>query len=225
MERHRANRKPLNGFGKPMLDIHQVMTSLSDRRPIFHSEADFQFALAWHIKETKGDAVGSAWNTNPCHTNFSRMQLDIWLPSEGTVIELKYPRTKLDVTSNGEHFLLKDGADDLDRYDFVKDVSRIEGVIDKRSDATHGFAVLLTNTERHWKQPTRTGKTPNDSSFRIHDGRRLAGELDWVKNAPDKERANPIQLSGAYDLKWYEYSDLEAGNKSLFRYLAVEVGG
>ena len=207
-----------------MLDIHRVMKSLSERRPIFHSEADFQFALAWQIKETKGDAEVRL-EYKPLPYEFSRMQLDIWLPSEGTVIELKYPRTKLDVTSNGEHFLLKDGADDLDRYDFVKDVSRIEGVIDKRSDATHGFAVLLTNTESLWKQPTRTWETTKDASFRIHDGRRLAGELDWVKNAPDKERANPIQLSGAYDLKWYEYSDLETGNKSRFRYLAVEVGG
>lgn len=36
-------------------DIHAVMGQLAHRRPIFHSEADFQFALAWRIKETLPD--------------------------------------------------------------------------------------------------------------------------------------------------------------------------
>ena len=32
-----------------MLDIHGLMSKLRKRRPIFHSEADFQHALAWEI--------------------------------------------------------------------------------------------------------------------------------------------------------------------------------
>ena len=32
-------------------DIHNIMHRLSLWRPIFHSEADFQFSLAWIIKE------------------------------------------------------------------------------------------------------------------------------------------------------------------------------
>ena len=31
------------------LDIHNLMQGLSYSRPVFHSEADFQHALAWHI--------------------------------------------------------------------------------------------------------------------------------------------------------------------------------
>ena len=34
-----------------MINIHEVMTELAKMRPIFHSEADFQFALAWQIRE------------------------------------------------------------------------------------------------------------------------------------------------------------------------------
>jgi hypothetical protein len=37
------------------LDIHGLMQRLSKSRPIFHSEADFQFALAWRIKESMPD--------------------------------------------------------------------------------------------------------------------------------------------------------------------------
>ncbi len=33
------------------LDIDEIMCQLSKCRPIFHSEADFQFSLAWMIKE------------------------------------------------------------------------------------------------------------------------------------------------------------------------------
>lgn len=33
------------------LDIEKCMKSLSEKRPIFHSEADFQFALAWEIQK------------------------------------------------------------------------------------------------------------------------------------------------------------------------------
>lgn len=32
-------------------DIHDILHQLSIKRPIFHSEADFQFSLAWMIKE------------------------------------------------------------------------------------------------------------------------------------------------------------------------------
>jgi hypothetical protein len=32
------------------------MTALSSTRPVFHSEADFQFALAWAIKELNPSA-------------------------------------------------------------------------------------------------------------------------------------------------------------------------
>ena len=32
-----------------MLDISDLMTGLAVSRKVFHSEADFQHALAWHI--------------------------------------------------------------------------------------------------------------------------------------------------------------------------------
>ena len=206
-----------------MLDIHSIMHGLAEKRPIFHSEADFQFALAWSIKEIVPNCEVRL-EFKPFPYESGRMHLDIWLPSERTVIELKYPSTSLDVTSNEEHFLLKEGADDLDRYGFVKDVARIEQVIGARRDATHGFAVLLTNNDRLWKEPTRTWQTTNDAWFRIHDGHRITGELDWVKKAPDKQTATPIKLRATYGMRWNDYRDLKSGKNSRFRYLVVEVG-
>ena len=214
-----------------MLDIHSIMRGLAQKRPIFHSEADFQHALAWQVKEIHQETE-IRLEYKPFPYESSRMHLDMWLPSERTVIELKYPPTSLDVTPNEEHFLLKEGADDLDRYGFVKDISRIEQVIGARSDVSRGFAVLLTNNDRLWKEPTRTWRTTNDAWFRIHDGRWITGEMDWVKKAPDKQTATSIKLCGTYEMQWHDYRDLETldstqihkGTKFKFRYLAVEVG-
>ena len=47
-----------------MLDIHQIMADLAKRRPVFHSEADFQHALAWLIHETR-PGCGCAFGVQP----------------------------------------------------------------------------------------------------------------------------------------------------------------
>lgn len=36
-------------------DLEKCLSSLKTKRPVFHSEADFQFALAWEIKELYPD--------------------------------------------------------------------------------------------------------------------------------------------------------------------------
>ena len=36
-------------------NIHKILSELSKERQIFHSEADFQHALAWKIHETYKD--------------------------------------------------------------------------------------------------------------------------------------------------------------------------
>lgn len=34
-----------------MINMNKVLSTLSVKRPIFHSEADFQHSLAWEIRE------------------------------------------------------------------------------------------------------------------------------------------------------------------------------
>lgn len=48
-----------------MLDIHDLMRGLAKKRPIFHSEKDFQFALAWHIREEFRQPVRLEWKPFP----------------------------------------------------------------------------------------------------------------------------------------------------------------
>ena len=83
------------------LDIRSVMDSLSERRPIFHSEADFQHALAWRIHEmAPGCQVRLEFNPFP--KDDRRSYLDIWLPDLGIALELKFRREALRRTAWGK---------------------------------------------------------------------------------------------------------------------------
>lgn len=204
-----------------MLNIHELMKRLSERRPIFHSEADFQFALAWHIKETFPRCeVRLEWKP----FLMENLHIDLWLPTYATAIELKYPASEpLDVCHNGERFKPGRYQPEQARYDFVKDIGRIERIVAERDDVEHGFAVLLTNRERLWKTPIPKWEDTYGAAFRIHTGRELSGTRAWSPKRKSSTRGNPIHLQGSYEMCWRDYYSFDAGGRSRFRYLAVEV--
>ena len=211
----------------PPLDIHQVMAGLSSRRPIFHSEADFQHALAWHIHETRPDC-DVRLEFDPFPAGGGRMAVDIWakLQQATVAIELKYTTRGLQQESQGEHFVLRQhAAGPPRRYDYVKDIQRLEYTLQIPNPADYGFAILLTNSPTYWTPPTHPDTT--DAAFRIHDGGRLGeGELRWGDNAAAgtmKTREDPIQLARSYALIWRDYSAFGNRPGAQFRYLAVAV--
>ena len=200
-----------------VLDIHGIMKGLAENRPIFHSEADFQFALAWHIRETVPECE-IRLEFNVFHDESEWKHLDIWIPSHRVAIELKHPTKKLSVEHKDERFELKNtGRGGNGRYNCVKDIARVERIIEQDPDA-HGFTVLLTNSRDLWN----SGRTSNEDAFRLHQGRVLTGRLDWASNPPkDKDSIN---LNGSYEMCWCDYSNLGSQKNSQFRYLAVKVG-
>ena len=206
------------------LDIHNLMQGLSYSRPIFHSEADFQHALAWHIHRVMPDSHVRL--EYPIRYDDSTMYLDIWLSKNRIAVELKYPTQMLDLNRESERFLLVNhGAQPPRRYDFLKDVQRLERVVAEKS-ARGGYAVLLTNHPYYWENPTQGWRTAIDTDFRLHEGRTVSGRLEWSKRAgagTTRGRQAPIDLFGSYNLRWRDYSRLGGSNNQLFRYLAVAV--
>ncbi len=208
------------------LDIHALMQELSQSRPIFHSEADFQHALAWKIREVMPDSQIRL--EYPFRHDGNPMYLDIWLPTERMAIELKYLSRRLEQEYEGEHFALKDqSAHDVRRYDFLKDVQRLESVVEHAEQSTRGgVAVLLTNDSAYSKSPTSRWETTNDAAFRLHEGRKATGNLVWSERTGQgtmKGREDPIRLSGSYTTHWRDYSRLGESNNKRFRYVAVEI--
>ena len=202
-----------------MVDIRNTLSELAKERPIFHSEADFQHALAWKIHEGCGSCCVRLEYPPPGVVN--RVHLDVWVKHEGAtiVIELKYRTAELKTQCHGERFDLKPhSAPDLGRYGFIEDVQRLESIVQNYGADAVGYAVLLTNDHLYWLPPRK--KLPNDRQFRVHEGRTIAGTLRWQEDAED-----PVVLSGRYGLRWEDYSSSAKNKKNgQFKYLLVTVG-
>ena len=153
------------------------------------------------------------------------MYVDIWLPTIGTVIELKYRTAELDTSSDGERYQLT-GQGGGRRYESVKDIARVELMVARHKSIHRGFAVLLTNAASYWNSPSARWKTTTDAAFRLHDGRKLCGELKWSDNASKKTmegREDPITLVGDYMLRVARLFEISVQTYGIFRFLAVPV--
>ena len=220
----RHARAETTGRSRLPLDIDSLMEGLSRSRPVFHSESNLQYALAEHIR--KKIPCSQVRREYTFRYRDSMMRLDIWLPKERIAIELKYPTRMLELEWGNEEYLLADhGAHPPRRYDFLKDVQRLERIVSE-GDAAGGFAVLLTNHPYYWKSPTRRWRSAIDADFRLHERRKVTGRLAWSEHAgagTTRDRVAPIEIIGPYDLHWRDYSRLGLGNNRQFRYLALSI--
>ncbi|MHC4132461.1 MAG: hypothetical protein ACYSSP_10765 [Planctomycetota bacterium] len=216
-----------------MMNITKILENLSNERPVFHSEADFQHSFAWHIHKILPDAkirLEYPVDVTEDGRNY-RLYLDVWLDiNEATYgIELKYKTVKLNHSYKGENFILKNqAAEDTGRYDFLKDAQRLETLVQSQTIAS-GYALLLTNAHLYWTPPARETV---DKDFRIHENRKIfAGqELQWTSNASKgttDKREEPIVMKKNYNLFWKTYSNLayqEHTKGTEFKVLVLKLG-
>ncbi|AWI13517.1 hypothetical protein CQJ30_15990 [Caldibacillus thermoamylovorans] len=203
-----------------MFSIKQEMKKLAQKHPFFSSKEAFknsfkhQLQEKFRVIENKDfhGCVVDLWVEDPN----SEQQYAIYLMNklagltikqENQLIELKHHR-----------------AQDIGRYDFLKQVEKLEKITKGRNNIK-GIAILLTNDHLYWNEPTRANTV--DSYFRIHENRVLTGELKWLEHASAgtiKERENPIVIKGTYKLQWQHYSTVSNEKHGEFCYLAVHVG-
>ena len=204
-------------------DLHPVVTELSKRRPVFHSEADFQFALAWEIKHHCNDLdVRLEIPATPGIT----LDLLITNPTLGksTAVELKYKTASWTGVHEGESFRLRNhGADDLGGYDAIKDITRLETLV-AEGRASDGVLVFLTNESLYWRKRADTARITNAHQFRIHEEITLSGVRSWGPNTggSSRGRENALALRDEYPMSWHDYSDVGQRNGQ-FRFNEVYV--
>lgn len=158
-----------------MLDIHNLMADLALHRPIFHSEADFQHALAWQIHKAIPNCEIRL--EMPYRRPQGNWYLDIWLSTSRIAIELKHRTKPLELKYKAEHFLLSDRNFPPGRYDFFKDIQRLERMVADRKIKS-GFGVLLTNGLSYWDPPKgESWRKTTDAAFRLHEDQKITGEL------------------------------------------------
>ena len=205
-----------------MVEPLQIIQTLGKSRTVYHSEKDFQHAFAWELHRS-----GSEWDVRlevPVRTSVGAIHLDVVArsPLGQVAIELKYKTRKLVVEANGEDFnLASHAAQDLARYDFFKDLARVEAFAHAGPNRT-GYAVFLTNDSAYWKAPSGVGH--GYGAFAMNDGRDVSGNLCWGERASEgtrKGRHDEIAIGGRYHLQWMRYSSLAVKAYGDFRYLCV----
>ncbi|NLJ35946.1 MAG: hypothetical protein GX358_06940 [candidate division WS1 bacterium] len=216
-----------HGWDSNMIDVPGIMVELAQSRPIFHSEADFQHALAWSIREAVPGC--NVRLEKPFTVNGNRIYADIWVsgPDGQELIEVKYKTRQLTANLGDEDYLLKEqSAQNQGRCDVCKDIWRVEqfcsSVVGGR-----GWVLLLTNDSAYWSPPaSATPVDAADAAFRLHEENTIGGVLSWGSNASagtTEGRATPIELAGSYLLRWQPFSQLDMAGYSEFRFLAIRV--
>lgn len=194
---------------------------LAPRRPVFHSEADFQHSLAWQLQLDHPDAH-IRLETRPLRDRAVFLDLAVNIAGMKTAVELKYLARDLVCDVGGERFELRaQSTHPVRRYDVVKDIRRLEEVV-KAGAADVGVMVAITNDSSYWT-PGRPGTV--DAAFRLHEGAVLRGRVGWAAHAgagTTSKRTEIISLTGSYRVRWSDYSDTgePAGR---FRMLVLEV--
>lgn len=173
------------------LDIHDAMHALAADRPVFHSEADFQHALAWRLQRSDGQRSLRLETRAPLDETLYIDVVATDADGTRTAIELKYWTKRLEVDLDGEPFRLRNqGAHDISRYDLVKDITRVERLV-RAGVADSGWVVALTNDHNYWSPATRVDTI--DAAFRLSEGRVLP---DALPGPTTPAPAPPAPVSG-----------------------------
>lgn len=164
-----------------MLNLHSLIGAIAARRPVFHSEADFQHAFAWelHLQFPEGHIRLERL----VESTLGSLHMDVTAELDGRLhaFELKYKTRAMAMRIGSELYALQEHvAQPIGRYDFLKDVARLEAITQNRQ-ASVAYAIFLTNDSAYWAEPRSVDDT--SAAFSLHDGRVLSGRLDWSPRA------------------------------------------
>jgi hypothetical protein len=205
--------------------MNLIMSKLKSKRQIFHSEADFQFALAWEIQREHPEVEVRLEYAYKIGEKLYHIDILVIHDNQYIPIELKYKTLKKSVIFESEEFHLKNhGAQDLGKYDLLKDVVRVESVLQDHDKFVDGHIIMLTNDPSYWKKDSKENTCCAD--FSIADGRVVTGNMAWADHTGAgtmKNREEPISLTGRYNLKWYNFSKFDDKRNGQFRYLLLDV--
>lgn len=217
----------LNTATKTRFDIYRILEELSKTNPLFCSELEFQFYLAWKIKELYSEQFKICIEYPLKNYEGKNRNIDLVLiDSVGAYIpiELKYKTNKFEMAFNGTNYKLKDqSANDLTKYGHIKDISRIEYFKETEDKFLVGYAITITNQSRTWQRISNPHQT--DYEFSLEDGSKLCrGIKKWQKcvSNHNENRNPPVTLKNDYDVHWRDFYDFNKPH-GMFKVLVTEV--
>lgn len=200
-----------------------VCRFLDENDKLLFNERDLQMNLAIYLKERGHyDRVEVEYyiptemlpDYKKLDPKNDRLYLDIVVVKDGMYvpIELKYKTKETDLkierfgelcteaSDDTEKDVLKNqGAQNLGRYNFWKDVKRIELVKQKFDAVLGGVAVFVTNDTLYLKQPT---KRSSNILFSMADGKQLM-QKHWRKADSKLAKKYPnFEVEKEYSIQW-----------------------
>ena len=191
-------------------DINNVLQSLSKKRPLFHNERDFQFELAWQIKELYDCDIRLEYYYKT-EANGKRNYIDIiaFDNSHCIAFELKYKTKRFYGKVEKEDYNLKyQSARDLGCAYVLSDLCRLQKLITSESIIggkliDKGYVILLTNDEKYKKgfvEKTLFAK------YGLINGKVIEGDMCFPRSYNGKELS---QTSAAI----FKNTDLDFGKE------------
>ena len=202
------------GLAKTLRD--DILAFISQQTELMFNEIDFQIQLALYLRSSGHyDDVDVEYSLPkdimPDYDWDSNLRIDLVVSRDGKYcpVELKYPTCKVTkaISRFGKHIpeavvMKNQGAQDIVRYNFWKDVRRIE-VLNSRFDSVEGgIAVIMTN-DSSYVRPVR----PDSSCapFSTSEGNVVGpGTVDWQNMPTVRENHPPFTLNGSYTARWHQ---------------------
>lgn len=217
----------LNSVLNTKFDIYRVIEELSKTNPLFNSELEFQFYLAWKIKELYKDIYTICLEYPLKNYQEKNRNIDLVLVCNngGLIpIELKYKTSKFEYFFNNINYKLKDqSANDLNKYGHLKDVSRIEYFKETEKNFLVGYAITITNQAKTWQKILSPKQT--DFEFSLENCSTVCkGVKCWhiCKSDHNKNNYLSITLKNDYFINWHDFKIFDKPN-GVFKVLVTEV--
>ena len=199
-----------------MMIINELLKELSEFRPLFHNELDFQFHFAWLLKE-KGYVIRPEYYIGS--ENGIRKYIDLVAIDEEENIcylfEFKYKTKNVrEIINNEIYDLFNQGARDLGSYAVLKDVQRLESQINNNIcgvKVKNGYVIFLTNDEGY-KKGFKKGSLCHNYGLQDNVTLLANNPIEFIlpkgKNKKDTcvRCLEEIVLKNDYLIKWDKYS-------------------
>lgn len=195
--------------------IADIRGFIERQQELMFNEFDFQMQLALYLRGSGhyDDVDAEYFLPNSVVDGYdwdSNVYIDIVAIRHGEFvpIELKYPTRSVrhDILRFGQlipnvEIMRNQGAQDNIRYNFWKDVRRVELVKKIFPAVKAGVAVMLTCDPAYTRAPRANS---SNAPFSMAEGHEVGGgTMDWLGNPATRAQHPPFTLEGRYSTAWH----------------------
>lgn len=218
-------------------EIKNMIDSFAKRGTIFSSEAQFQFDLAWELREQKYGETVLLEHLIQNDSKGKKRYIDIVIKNGDYCIpiELKYKTADKKIEyllDNGEIIkTYNQGACDIGCYDFLKDLSRVEDIVldkehifikGKSMKVEKGYVIIITNEKTYFEGP-KNRKFDEHKKLYYYDQNGKKNYYYWQNFIPEEGKT----VGEREQLNWIDPEsgnvDERAGHTTSDRKLPIEI--